>query len=282
SPTLEILPSTQNSFAYLQTVLGARPAEPGYRVATADTIDPAKINSYQPQTDTLPNTNYFSHSGTISRPGDYDVSRWTAPRDETLQVRVYRGSAGSLNQVLLVYDAAGNPVFLQDSTSPATSFKVAAGMTYYFVVGGKDGNSTGDYVMDITQETHEFFVTINSLTDPILVDPTLWSLSDSVQVRINGEAGLYWSDNVYHRLLPVTANEGKVDIEIDVERIWHGKPILGTVKLVGDEWYVDFHDGTGLHDTGVDSSHDLPSEFYTHTNPPTGTRLGQVWEIDLT
>jgi hypothetical protein len=286
-PTLEIIPSTQNSFAYLQTVLGPRPDEAGYRVANADTIDPHLVDFYQPQVDTLGTSLDLTHSGTIIQPGDYDVSRWTAPRDETLRVTALKGPSSALSPVLLVYDAAGNLVLFNDSTSHNTSLTVRAGMSYFFVVGAQDGNSTGTYNLDILQEQHTFFVSIDSLTDPLHVPPTRGGVTDSASVNIGGKAGYFWSTNVYYQVLPVTANEGSVPIEIDVERIWHAKVIHGTPKLIGDEWYVDFHDGTGLHDLHFDSSYGLAdvlaSGFCTIvTTPPSTADFGTVWTINLT
>jgi hypothetical protein len=285
-PTLEIIPSTQNSFAYLQTVLGPRPDEPGYRVATADSIDPHLLAFYQPQVDTLGTSLDLTHSGTIIQPGDYDVSRWTAPRDETLRVNALKGPSSTLSPVLLVYDLAGNLVLFNDSTSHNTSLTVKAGMSYFFVVGGQDGNSTGNYQLDILQEQHTFFVSINSLTDPLYVPPSRGGLSDSASVHIGGKDGFFWSTNVYYQVLPVTGNEGAVPIEIDVERNWHGKVIHGTPKLMGDEWFVDFHDGTGLHDLHFDSSYGLAdvlaSGFCTIvTTPPSTYAFGTVWTINL-
>jgi hypothetical protein len=285
-PTLEIIPSTQNSFAYLQTVLGARPA--GYRVANADTIDPTQLALYQPQVDTLGTSLHLTHSGTIHQLGDYDVSRWTAPRNETLRVNALKSSLSStLSPVLLVYDVGGNLVLFNDSTSHETSLTVTKGMTYFFAVGAQDGNSTGTYNLDILQEEHTFFVSIDSLTDPLYVPPTRGGVSDSASVHIAGKDPYFWSTNVYYQVLPVTGNEGSVPIEIDVERNWHGKVIHGTPKLMGDEWYVDFHDGKGLHDLHFDSSYGLAdvlaSGFCTIvTTPPSTYAFGTVWTINLT
>jgi hypothetical protein len=145
-------PNTQNSFLYLQEVLGARPALPAFSVAHANSVDPSVQNTFSPQNDTVVSTDSFiTKAGTIVHAGDYAVEQWTAPATETIQLSVNATGAMTLSPELLAYNGSNPSLDSIGSTTTSMSLAVTSGVTYDFVVGGHDGTSTGTYQLQINQ-----------------------------------------------------------------------------------------------------------------------------------
>jgi hypothetical protein len=148
---------TQNSFNYLQQVLGDRPPTPSYRVVHSRYLDSSVADTFIPSADTLTAANQLSATGAIANMGDHDVNQWTAPSDQVLRVNVT--PAGGLQPVLIVYgidfsnhDNDTVDVFL-DPTVQDIAFQ--AGFVYRFAVGGASGDSTGNYTLTLANPNIE-------------------------------------------------------------------------------------------------------------------------------
>lgn len=140
---------TQNSFTYLENVLGDRPAEPGFRAIHSNLLDSGVVSKYVINNDTLTAANHLSASGTIANLGDFDVNQWTATADQTIRIDV-NGSNGLL-PVLLVYGSDGtNSVFFN---TQGVNLPVKKGVSYQFVVGGAFSQWTGDYNIQLNTLT---------------------------------------------------------------------------------------------------------------------------------
>jgi hypothetical protein len=152
-PTVDI--TTQNSYTFLQAVLGVRPGGSNIQSAHANSLDPYLRAVYIPQGDNIAlNQIQF---GTLSGDGVYNVFRRTAIANELWTVSV-TGTSGSANPVLFVYDKDGNRVaFSQEVNAVAITFPAAvtlgvtSGQTYYVVVGSRDGVGTGGYQLKIKE-----------------------------------------------------------------------------------------------------------------------------------
>jgi hypothetical protein len=186
-------PDKQASFYCLGQVLGYRPKDgndTNFHVADVGTIDPLYQSTYaHPNFDDVTDTDsVFSVQGTITRLGDYDVFRWTAPQAETINFNLI-GQNG-LKPLLLVYDASGpnagqlqwqnggnRPAsatdivtadtgnqleYIQDSygarNRPNLNYltqqgdlAVNGGQSYYFVLGAQDSDSIGTYQLQVNQ-----------------------------------------------------------------------------------------------------------------------------------
>jgi hypothetical protein len=140
--------TTQNSFAYLSTVLGPRPGGGQSHVAHFDSIDPATAGDERP-TQTLANRTL---SGTIDRTGDYEVYPVISPPSGQMHFTI-KAAPGRphhrLDPVVLVYDNAGaNVAYAHNGT--ATVMAPKSGGLYYVVVGSLDGNTSGGYTLTTT------------------------------------------------------------------------------------------------------------------------------------
>lgn len=137
---------TENTFTYLTDVLGSRPAEPGFHVANAGSLDPGVVNTFVPQADTLGLANHLSATGSILNTGDFDVNQWTAPSNQTLRVNVT--ATGGLLPVLQVYGSDKSvSVFFDTDTQ---NIPVKKNVTYRFVVGSYSGLFTGSYTIQLS------------------------------------------------------------------------------------------------------------------------------------
>jgi hypothetical protein len=140
--------TTQNSFTYLEAVLGDRPFDGQFHVVHTASVDPSTRVSLTPL---FPNYSLGqTATGNLSHIGDYDVYQMTAPLTETIHIDLTPHNS-SLIPYLLVYDGTGNRVAAVDSWlnkgnfEVHTTLSVQAGQTYSFVVGSPGGNSTGGY-----------------------------------------------------------------------------------------------------------------------------------------
>jgi hypothetical protein len=181
-----IAPTTQDSFLCLGQVLGLRDQGHQWHVADLGAIDWQQAGSYvHPNSDDMDaSDSIITEQGAMTRFGDYDVIRWTAPFNETIDVNLT--SQDGLRPLLMVYDTNGkltwrtsgtsrpasssdlvtqdtgnNLLYIQDSLggrgqlqvggAPAGTLAVQQGKSYYFVIGAENGDSTGGYQFTINQ-----------------------------------------------------------------------------------------------------------------------------------
>src|SRR5262245_58677012 len=115
---------TQDSFVSLSQVLGARSLDSRSHVADVGAIDYQHQGQYvHPNSDDFVDADsIITQQGTITRLGDYDVYRWTAPRDETINFGVT--GQGCLDPIVLVYDNSGQLQWKSGGNKPANSSDV--------------------------------------------------------------------------------------------------------------------------------------------------------------
>jgi hypothetical protein len=167
---------TQDSFVSLSQVLGSRSPDSRYHVADVGAIDYQHVSQYvHPNSDDMVDADsVITEQGTITRLGDYDVYRWTAPANETINFGVT--GQGGLDPLVLVYDNSGQLQWQRGGNKPADStdllqsdngnkllyyqhsfgvgtgsLSVQAGNSYYFVVGAHNSASTGNYTLTNNQ-----------------------------------------------------------------------------------------------------------------------------------
>lgn len=169
--------TTQNSYTYLQTRLGARPADDYGNVAHDWVLDASFVDGPKPSLSVGSKVN-----ANIKSWGDHDVFRFTPTTTQTLAVSASAapvmftmasvGSPGGdegglkpppelppsppapLNPVLLVYNDTGSLIaFNNDRSATDTNSRVVhtfqAGQTYYLTVGGANSTSLGIYQLRI-------------------------------------------------------------------------------------------------------------------------------------
>jgi hypothetical protein len=126
--------TTQNSFTFLQAMIGSRPDDGVAHVAHAGSVD---FLFLVPHTQLTPDAPV---DGTLTRPGQFDVYTYT---DQDAQDNVFLRATGDnaspdLNLELLIYDSNGNQVF-----------EMTPGQTYSLVVGSSDGVGAGSYELNV-------------------------------------------------------------------------------------------------------------------------------------
>jgi hypothetical protein len=168
---LSYKPTTEDSFYSLGQELGSRidTVDTHPHVADIAAIDPQYQSVYvHSNSDDMDSADsIITEQGAITRLGDYDVYRWTAPATETVNLSL--SGQNGLDPVMLVYDNAqagsnNNPTgvspyakgnnldgYLHAFGPAYSSLNVQAGQSYYFVVGGHDSDSTGTYQFTINQ-----------------------------------------------------------------------------------------------------------------------------------
>jgi hypothetical protein len=143
---------TQNSFTYLQTVLGKRYSDGYVHVSDAGTVDPSTSN-------TPGFSNYFvwagaSLHGALGRTGDFDAYTLSAPKAQQYHIDVAPDSGTYMYPDVMVKDAGGNVLFFSHAGSSYTdaqvSFQAAAGQTYTIVVGSEDTYGSGGFTIKVT------------------------------------------------------------------------------------------------------------------------------------
>jgi hypothetical protein len=316
---VSFVPDTQSSFFYLKYVLGDRP-DRRYHVADQN-VDPTMdfVYHYRSTADTLGQGLVETRQRSIDRLGDYEVERWTASRTQTIELDVTAANQTTgLKPVLLVHDSNGNLVgsAYPGQTNGGTikyNFAVQGGKTYYFIVGSGVTQNTGDYTFRLVQETHTFYVAINSLVDHI-PDPdpkNLARYTTEARVEIGNQDGISWlqgNNGLYSLTLPVVGNSGQVPMRIDVFRRYHPVALVeaGIIRYENGRWVVHYKDGSlgsitdenghwvvhypngTSHDTGV-STEMFTSPTFIPTSllavistPAPGVQTGTVRSINLT
>ena len=149
----------QNSYTYLQAVLGARTTDDAAGVAHRN--DASRLSAVDPSFVDGPLTTVAAGSAltrTISRPGDYDVYQiaTAAGTTPTLSISVAPATVNGVNPAVLIFDdTTGDLVeFNNDQGSGNLSSRVnlnrLSGRSYKVVVGAADGMTVGAYRLNIS------------------------------------------------------------------------------------------------------------------------------------
>ena len=175
----------QNSYICLGQVLGPRSADGSHHVADTATISQQFVygSSFVPFQDTVTTGDDGKAlvAGKIDRRGDYEVYRWTSHYDQIITVST-AAVGGGLDPLLMVYDDAGrdsrttpnNLLYIDDAAGKrlATASTVAlkpgqllvkAGQTLNFVVGARDGATTGSYRFQLQEDVRVRSIAISRI-----------------------------------------------------------------------------------------------------------------------
>jgi hypothetical protein len=143
--------TTQNSYTYLQGVLGPRNLsnDPYHHIADRSAVD----NTYLNLEFAAGRSPWIVGLGSpvnasILRQGDYDVFTFTAPSTQTVTFAAHSVPNSTLDPVVLLYDASGQNL---QAYSPGgqVNFQVQAGQTYKVVVGARDAASAGAFQLSV-------------------------------------------------------------------------------------------------------------------------------------
>jgi Ca2+-binding RTX toxin-like protein len=142
---------SQNSFTYLQQVLGARSADFA-NVARTSAVTPGfdsgTLNSLSP--------NGGTKLGSVNRPGDYDVYATSVVTKRWLRVKVEQNGS-DVDPVVFVTTGNGETVLAFNDDGGAVwpnsevVFEAEAGKVYKIVVGSYGGTSTGGYRVTVNK-----------------------------------------------------------------------------------------------------------------------------------
>jgi hypothetical protein len=152
---------TQNSFTYLQAVLGPRPSDGTFHVADTGVVDPG-LQAIRPLASTL--SVGSNDLGSIHSAGDYDVYRFDSSATESIHINLLPTRNRALIPVLLIHDKSGNLIQLMNGTWNASfgDYEVhsvlpfTAGQSYFLVVGSENGTASsgsGSYDLSIDVPT---------------------------------------------------------------------------------------------------------------------------------
>jgi hypothetical protein len=142
--------TTQNSYTFLQTVLGARSTAGDLaNVADSTAVDPNYVDGGM--WNAGPGFNLTAY---MQRPGDYDVYSLSTSKSRQVAIDVKQIAGSTLDPVLFVFDSTGQTLlaFNDDSGGTLNSrliFSTTAGQTYKIVVGSYGSNSTGGYQLTV-------------------------------------------------------------------------------------------------------------------------------------
>jgi hypothetical protein len=144
---------TQDSFSYLQTVLGSRPADDQANVA-----DPTAVDPHWPSRTPTTVAAGSVLGGAIDRLGDYDVFQLAAAAQTCdLTITVQQTTKG-LNAVVMVFDEAGKVLqaYNADTSNGETatvSVRTLANRAYKIVVGALDSTRNGNYQLTVSGQS---------------------------------------------------------------------------------------------------------------------------------
>lgn len=128
----------QNSYTYLQTVLGSGLNHP---VAADWRVDPSYLSLCGNPASLAPGQTF---SGAIARFGDSNVFSLSSPITQTVTINVTAPKGSTLNPVIMVYGDSGRSL-LAETNAGQLQFAATAGVTYNLVVAGQDGLSSGAF-----------------------------------------------------------------------------------------------------------------------------------------
>jgi hypothetical protein len=142
---------TQNSFTYLQNVLGSPPFGDDY-ADVADSTSVAQASGIMPGVVIGPTT-----LGSIERLGDYDVFQFTPTSNQTLTVNAQRVPGNSVDPVLMIFEGSTLLAINDNRTAADFSSRISwsfqSGHTYRIVVGASDSATTGNYLFWVNYPT---------------------------------------------------------------------------------------------------------------------------------
>jgi hypothetical protein len=149
---LPVTITTQNSFTYLEAVLGARSTAGDFaNVADATAVDPSYVDG------SLMNVEVGADvHASLQQTGDYDVYNLSSPGvAQFVTVDVKQATGSSVDPVVMVYSSDGQTLLSFDDDGgsyPNSRIKFFAfpGQSYKIVVGGFDNNSSGGYELTVS------------------------------------------------------------------------------------------------------------------------------------
>lgn len=148
---------TQNSYTYLQTVLGSSNND-----ALADVADPTAVDgAFHDAAMPVFSAGIFSRISSIDQYGDYDVFQFSVPASKNVQIDL-KPYNSSLDPVLFIYrgdgekllafnDNGGGPAGVRTVNSQLT-FSALAGETYRIVVGAAGNATFGAYQLSVNSQ----------------------------------------------------------------------------------------------------------------------------------
>src|SRR5713101_1051344 len=144
---------TQNSYTYLEAVLGPRAHDAAFHLADTGLVDPSQtirplVSTIRVGSPALAN---------IRGAGDYDVYRFDSSVTESIHINLLPTGNRTLIPILLVHDRSGNLVQLArgdwnaglDDYEVHSVLQLTAGQSYFLVVGSENGeppSGNGSYV----------------------------------------------------------------------------------------------------------------------------------------
>jgi hypothetical protein len=142
----------QNSFTYLQAVLGSRPAGAHARVADRAAVDPG----FKDGTLTVVEPG-ASVKSSLGRLGEYDVYRLQMKEEKLLRIAVLPEEKSELAPVILIYDDKGERLLhyragrIANANEVRITVRLEGGNSYKLVVGAFDGGTKGDYQLTVEE-----------------------------------------------------------------------------------------------------------------------------------
>jgi hypothetical protein len=198
--------ATQNSFTYLQTVLGKRPVGTGqddFANVTQDKVVAAGFLAPTPSANrggdgTMPSlAPWTTTNGSIERLGDYDVFQFAPATTQPMMLSV-QANGSALVPSLLVFDfdpGTGlatpmpvNQVLNSGSPTSLVSFQATAGHTFRIVVGAVDGATSGAYQLKTFTASLDANGNLIATATPGDDNITLDCQGSDVSVTVNGTA----------------------------------------------------------------------------------------------
>lgn len=134
--------TTQNSYTYLKTLMGARALDDHPNVAHTSLVD---TGAYSVGSMTTLAMN-ASTSGTIGQLGDYDVFSYTPTSSAAVVIQAKPAAGSTLAPTIFVYSGT---TLVQHGTNGVAGFNASAGVSYRVVVGARDAASTGAYTVGV-------------------------------------------------------------------------------------------------------------------------------------
>ena len=175
--------TTQDSYTYLQAVLGARSTAGDLpNVADLGAVDPTYVNGAMWSA-----TPGFDLTAYIQRPGDFDVYALSAATSRTVQIDLRQIAGSTVDPIVMVFDASGNNLlaFNDDGGGYPNSrlqFYVTGGVSYRIVVGSYSDNSTGGYRLTV----NNYYPWLN--TD-LVVQATLLTQAETMPIMTAAPIG---------------------------------------------------------------------------------------------
>jgi hypothetical protein len=169
--------TTQNSYTFLQTTLGARVTSGDFaNIADSGAVDGSYVDGFKPSVGVG-----SSIIGGIQRAGDYDVFTLSTPTSRSVVIDVKKLAGSRLDPVVMVFDSSGQNLLAFDDDSGGSLnshlvFSAVGGVNYQIVVGSWSGNSAGSYQLTVNNLFRLPFATALRPVNLRLVQPLRESL----------------------------------------------------------------------------------------------------------